>query len=164
MKTSYQVVLLVCLLIVALVPSSIIGMHYSPGKIKDYDAIKPEFVPPNTVFAVVWPILYILQAVALWYVLRSTTKKSVVIGLSVAFGVQLVLNFLWSPMFFKGKTNNYKHALWVLMALVLAVVLMWVVFLKENTVAALMWTPYVLWLFFATLMNSRIVTKSFSVE
>ena len=177
MKAGYQALLLIGLLIATLVPSSILARFYSPSKagvatnpskIKDYEKVKPEFAPPNAVFGVVWPILYILQAVALWLVLRNSKDllngndgdKAIMIGLPILFGLQLILNYVWMVVFYQGDTKAYKDALWILVALVLFVVWIWVLLLKTNTLAAFLWTPYPLWIMFAIMMNARIVTKS----
>jgi len=177
MKAGYQALLLIGLLIATLVPSSILARFYSPSKagvatnpskINDYEKVKPAFTPPNAVFGVVWPILYILQAVALWLVLRNSKQllngsdgeKAIMIGLPILFGLQLILNYVWMVVFYQGGIKAYRDALWVLVTLMLFVVWIWVLLLKANTLAAFLWVPYLIWVPFAILMNARVVTKS----
>jgi len=168
MKTGYQALLLIGLLIVTLVPSSILARFYSPSKITDYEKVKPAFTPPNADIGVVWPILYILQTVSMWLVLRNSKRllggsdgeKAIMIGLPILFGIQLILNFVWMVVFYQGDTKAYRDALWILIVLMLFLVWIWVLLLKANTLAAFLWVPYLIWIPFAILMNSRIVTKS----
>jgi benzodiazapine receptor len=64
-----------------------------------YEALaKPSWTPPNAVFGPVWTVLYGMVAVAGWLVWRAggaANWKPL-----LAFGVQLVLNGLWSWFFF----------------------------------------------------------------
>ena len=55
------------------------------------------FNPPNWVFAPTWTILYVMIAVAGWrtYLQDETTALPMQLWLA-----QMILNFLWSPMFF----------------------------------------------------------------
>ena len=57
---------------------------------------KPPFNPPDWLFGPVWSLLYVLIAVAGWRIWardRDGTAKRI-------WSAQLVLNFLWSPVFF----------------------------------------------------------------
>ena len=58
---------------------------------------KPDFTPPNWLFAPVWTVLYVLMAIAAWRVWRVTDLKAPELFLWMA---QLTLNFLWSAIFF----------------------------------------------------------------
>ncbi len=61
---------------------------------------KPVWTPPNWVFGPIWTTLYILMGIALFLVWKEgLSKKFVKIGIFV-FAVQLILNFLWSLIFF----------------------------------------------------------------
>lgn len=168
MNAGFQALLLIGLLILTLVPSSILARYYSPSKAKTYEKVKPRFTPPNAVFGTVWPILYILQAVAIWLVLRngdsmhqgSKEQLAILIGLPILFAGSLILNYVWMVVFYQGSTKAYKDALWMLLALMLFIVWIWVLLLKTCTLAAFLWTPYIVWVGYAILMSTRIVTKS----
>ena len=60
---------------------------------------KPLLNPPNFVFGPVWTILYLLMGIALYLVWTSKATKSKTIAYA-AFAAQLVLNALWSLVFF----------------------------------------------------------------
>ena len=60
---------------------------------------KPAFNPPNRVFAPVWTLLYVMIAVAGWRIfLRAPADPAMIV-----WTIALVLNFLWSPVFFGAK-------------------------------------------------------------
>src|SRR6476661_9406307 len=67
-----------------------------------FDALrKPSFMPPGWLFGVVWPILYALLGIALGRILSEPPSDQRRFAL-ILFFAQLVLNFLWSPIFFAG--------------------------------------------------------------
>ena len=65
---------------------------------------KPAFTPPNSVFAPVWITLYLLMAIAVFLVWRVGLKQSGVKLAFTVFWVQLVINILWSVIFFGLKS------------------------------------------------------------
>lgn len=126
---------------------------------------KPGFTPPNAAFPIVWTILYAVMAVSAWLVWRTPgnagDKK---VGL-IWFGIQLVLNVLWSFAFFWLHSPLYGFG--VILALIVAIVITIVYFDKVSRPAALLLMPYVLWVAFAAalnfaiwMLNSGIVTQS----
>ena len=117
--------------------------------------IKPSFNPPNWLFAPVWTLLFIMMGVAagmIWNQLenqRELVKKALLF-----FTVQLLLNALWSYLFF-GLNN-------VLLALI-EVILLWLViyetfhiFKKIDKKAAYLFIPYLIWVAFAAVLNGSI--------
>ncbi|MEM8810968.1 MAG: TspO/MBR family protein [Pseudomonadota bacterium] len=108
---------------------------------------KPWFTPPNWVFPVVWAILYVGIAFAGWLVWRETG-----FGVAVAlWGAQLVLNAVWSGLFFGMRRMDLAFAeVCTLMASVLAfIVAAWPV----SPLAALLFVPYALWVGIAAALN-----------
>jgi benzodiazapine receptor len=57
---------------------------------------KPAFTPPGWIFGPVWTVLYVLVAVTGWRVWQRDRGGSPM----KLWWTQLVLNFLWSPVFF----------------------------------------------------------------
>lgn len=111
---------------------------------------KPSFNPPNWIFGPVWTILYVLIAVAGWLV-WSRDAKGV---LMLLWTIQIILNFLWSPLFFAA--HQIGRALAVI-ALLLIVDLLFIVFAWNVVpVAAMLFIPYAAWVAFATLLNASI--------
>ena len=116
---------------------------------------KPFFTPPNWVFGPAWTLLYTILAYALWRILRLDPATPGRTGALVVFGVQLVLNALWSIVFF-GLTSP-GAALLVVFALEAGVIAMILRFRALDPVAGWINVPYALWVAFATALNIGIV-------
>jgi tryptophan-rich sensory protein len=115
---------------------------------------KPSFNPPNWLFAPVWTVLYILMGIAAgWVWGKGFHHKYVKTGL-YHFGFQLLLNALWSIVFFGLKSPFY--ALWVILALLIMLILTIRWFKVVSKVAAILLIPYLVWVCFATLLNYKI--------
>ena len=112
---------------------------------------KPDFNPPNWLFAPVWTTLYILMAVAAWRVWKVTGWKSPEMAL---WGVQLALNFLWTPLFFGA--HLLLVALVEMAALWLAIAVTAVLFWRKDRIAGLLMLPYLAWVSFAFALNFAI--------
>ena len=116
------------------------------------DLIKPALNPPAWVFGPVWTTLYLLMGVSLWLVWKSTAKdKSKAIWL---FAIQLVLNAVWSPIFFG--VQSLGNALAIIVLLWAAIVLTILLFKKISRTAACLLLPYILWVSFAAYLNYAI--------
>ena len=76
-----------------------LGGLAAAGARDTYDALDlPPFAPPGWLFGPVWSVLYVLIAVAGWLVWREVgLDRSIAV-----YAVQLVLNALWTPIFFAG--------------------------------------------------------------
>ena len=112
--------------------------------------IKPELTPPSIVFQIVWPILYLLMAIS--FVIVLATNSSLKPFAITIFVTQLILNFLWSPVFFI--MGRIKPALFISILLLLSVLFMVIVFFKISKIAGVLQIPYLLWLIFATFLNA----------
>lgn len=114
---------------------------------------KPAFNPPSWVFAPVWTILYFMMGVALFQVWRAEPSKARSWGLWV-FGLQLILNALWSWLFFGWQKLPWAFAEIVILDLaILATIL---VFRKVKKSAAWLLAPYLAWCLFASLLTFSI--------
>lgn len=118
--------------------------------------VKPFFNPPAWVFAPVWTILYILMGLSFAIVWSNTNVKNEknIKKAMLLFGIQLVLNALWSILFF-GLCNPFLAFIEIL--------LLWLLifetikaFGKIDTLAAKLLYPYLAWVSFATLLNGSI--------
>lgn len=110
---------------------------------------KPFFNPPSWIFAPVWTILYLLMGISLY--LAWNTKK---ISLKW-FWIQLVLNSLWSILFFGLK--NPTLALLGITLLWLAIIMTIKSFWRYNKTASWLLLPYLAWVTFASILNLSIV-------
>lgn len=113
---------------------------------------KPSFNPPNAIFGPVWTLLYILMGIALYLVIIKNKKVKPAV---VFFIIQLILNSLWSIIFFGLK--NPTGALMEIMVLWLAIIVTIFYFWKISRAAAYLLLPYLAWVSFASVLNYFIV-------
>lgn len=140
--------LAVSLVVVALVAA--LGGFASADAASDYGRLaQPDWAPPSNVFGPAWTVLYLLMAVAAWLVWRAHPRWSN--PAIIAYGVQLALNLLWSPLFFGLGWRG--TALADIILLDIAVVVTIALFWKVNRIAAAMLLPYLGWVLFATALN-----------
>ena len=118
--------------------------------------VKPSFNPPNTIFPVVWTILYIVMAVAAWLVWRTSADKASRRTALIAWFVQLALNVAWSFAFFGA--HSPLAGLIVIVALLIAIVVTILAFRRIDGLAALLLVPYLAWVAFATVLNAAILS------
>jgi len=113
---------------------------------------KPFFTPPSWVFGPAWTTLYLLMGIALFLIWKSDhpSKKTAL----WVFGIQLVLNGIWSPAFF-GLESPILGLVVILPLWILIVVCIKVFFPIHKTASYLM-VPYLLWVSFATALNAGI--------
>lgn len=115
---------------------------------------KPSFNPPSWIFAPVWTTLFVLIGISLYMVWnKGLQDKKVKISLFI-FGVQLVLNVLWSFLFFGLHSPFY--AFLEIVILWAAIVLTIVNFFKVSRTAGLLLLPYIFWVSFAAILNFSI--------
>lgn len=112
---------------------------------------KPELAPPNWVFAPVWTVLYLLMGLAAYLVWRHAAHRRLGKEALAVFGLQLVLNVLWSALFFGLRSPGL--ALVEIVVLWSAIVWSMLLFSKVSRAAALLLAPYLLWVTFAAYLN-----------
>ena len=116
---------------------------------------KPIFNPPNWVFAPVWTMLFIIMGIAagmVWNKLESN-KELVKKGL-LFFTIQLLLNALWSYLFFG--LNNILLALIEIILLWLIIYETYYIFKQIDKRAGYLLIPYLAWVGFATILTGSI--------
>lgn len=103
---------------------------------------QPDWAPPAWLFGPVWTLLYLMMAVAAWRVARAGRSPALMVYL-----VQLVLNALWSWLFFSWHMGAAAFAcivvLWLLIGATIAL------FRRIDRVAAALLLPYIAWVSFA---------------
>ncbi|RZN41110.1 MAG: tryptophan-rich sensory protein [Methanophagales archaeon ANME-1-THS] len=116
---------------------------------------KPFFTPPNWLFAPVWLTLYTLMGIALFLIWRQGFHSPQVKIAGAIFGIQLVLNTLWSIAFFGFQSP---------LAGLIVIILLWVAiavtiktFLPLSKPAGVLLIPYILWVSLAAALNVAIV-------
>ncbi|MFA5294607.1 MAG: TspO/MBR family protein [Methanoregulaceae archaeon] len=116
--------------------------------------VKPAFNPPSWVFAPAWTTLYILMGIALFLVIMEGRKGSDVRIPLVLFGIQLVLNAIWSFAFF-GLESPLAGVIVILLLWVFIAATM-VTFYPVRKLATVLLIPYILWVSFASVLNYSI--------
>lgn len=131
---------------------SLIGNAFTQPSLDWYATLeKPGFTPSNSIFPIVWTILFALMAVSAWLVWRAPAEGSDKRTALTWFGIQLGLNVLWSFAFFQMQSPIAGLAviLWLLVAIVMTMVF----FDRVSRIAALLLLPYLLWVGFAAGLN-----------
>jgi len=111
---------------------------------------KPWWTPPGWLFPIAWSIMYALMSAAAFLVWTFAPPGEGTVPLLV-YGLQLVLNGLWSPAFFGTRRMGLGYL--VVVALWVAVLATVVLFFGINYWAGLMMLPYLLWVTVASFLN-----------
>lgn len=149
-RGNYGIALVVCL--IATFAAAAFGATYMPGAW--YAGLtKPPLNPPNWIFGPVWTTLYFLMAVAATLVWGKVGFENAKGELSL-FAVQLVLNGMWSMLFFGMQRPDL--ALVDIVALLAMIVATLVSFYRVTPLAGLLLVPYLMWVSFATYLNGAI--------
>ena len=123
------------------------------------DADKAFWTPPNALFGPVWTVLYTLMSVAAWLVWRQPTSPAR--SRALAFYIaQLVLNAIWTPVFFGLYPLIGPPALWTALVIIAAldvmVLLTMLRFWRVRRLAAVLLIPYWAWVLYATTLNAAL--------
>ncbi len=115
---------------------------------------KPSFTPPNWLFSPVWTFLFLLMGVSAFLIWRMGSKKKGVRTALAIFILQLLLNIMWSVLFFG--LESIFGGLAGIAILWLAILLTIIRFCKLSKMAGLLLLPYILWVSFASVLNFSI--------
>ena len=127
------------------------GAIFKPGAW--YDALrKPTWTPPNWAFPVVWTVLFVMIAIAGWLAWRTAGWDGSA-ALSI-YGAQLVLNALWSALFFGLRRPDLALAEVALLWLSIAATIL--AFARIDLAAAWLMAPYLMWVSVAAALNHAI--------
>ncbi len=136
--------------------AGIIGSLFTVPSLESWYStlVRPELSPPNWVFGPVWTTLFALMGIAAFLVWKKgLNRKEVRVALGVFVG-QLVLNTMWSIIFF-----NLQSPLWAFIDLILlwiAIVATMILFYRISKPAMWLLLPYILWVSFAGYLNYMI--------
>jgi len=131
--------------------AGIIGSFFTINSVNTWYTTldKPFFNPPSWLFGPVWTILYLMMGISLYV---AWEKKKVDLKW---FWIQLLLNSLWSILFFGLKNPSLAF---------LEIILLWGAifmtirsFWKNKRTSAYLLIPYLFWVTFATILNLSIV-------
>ena len=129
-----------------------VGSMFNPGDWYS-SLVKPSWNPPGSVFAPVWTVLYILMGTAAWLVWKKAGFASAKVPF-VLFFIQLVLNGLWSYLFFGAQQPMIAFfeiiVLWTMILFTL------IGFWRISPRAGVLLIPYLCWVGFASALNYQL--------
>jgi len=159
--------------------AGIIGSVFTASAISGWYATlqKPALNPPNWIFAPVWITLYALMGISLYLVWKNGWKvqnhilekkqkawnhlserfwtgswqKENVIAI---FGIQILLNILWTFIFFELKFPIL--AFFEILMLWVAIIYTIINFYRISKISAYLLLPYIIWVSFAAYLNYAI--------
>ncbi len=133
--------------------AGIIGSFFTTPSIPGWYAAltKPPFNPPNWVFAPVWTVLYALMGIAAYLVYEKGLRRKEIRKALAVFAGQLLLNTLWSIVFF-GAHMILGAAVLIIFLWGMIAAIIWL-FSRISRAAACLLVPYIVWVSFATVLN-----------
>jgi tryptophan-rich sensory protein len=168
---SIRYIILFIPLIIGMTIGAIYGKKWNEDKYKNLK--KPEYNPPNYVFGIVWPILYLLIGGIYSYALYdskcipdSISKCAKIIYYKdfkywIIPTLALIFNFLYIPVFF-GENGLFNGFVIIILSLIFAILTL-IQFITQNNYykytkifAIIALVPYILWLSFATYLSYNI--------
>jgi len=170
MKNIYKFIISIILCQLA----GVVGSVFTTPAINTWYATlkKPSFTPPGSFIGAVWVILFFLMGISLYLVWSKNWQAAVTTPTQKAwnrfseklwsgnwreenavliFSLQLILNILWSIIFFGLKLPNW--AFFELIALWFAILYTIANFYRISKSAAYLLVPYILWVTFAGFLN-----------
>lgn len=115
---------------------------------------KPSFNPPNSIFAPVWTILYIMMGISAGLVWAKGLHHIWVKTALYHFGFQLLYNAMWSIVFFGLREPFWGFLVIITLLILIVLTIRW--FYVVSKPAAFLLIPYFLWVCFATALNYKI--------
>ena len=113
---------------------------------------KPNFNPPDWIFAPVWTTLYLMMTIAIWKFWHSKNRDMNTVYI---YFIHLIFNTTWSIVFFVF--HKMVLALAVLIALIFLIIILLLRFRRVNMVSFYMMIPYLLWCCFALILNLNLI-------
>lgn len=137
--------------------AGIFGSLFTIEAVPDWYATltKPAFTPPSWVFGPVWISLYFLMGISLYIVWTSESKTKTRKVFFIVFGIQLILNALWSLLFFGLKSPSLGLVDIILLDIM---VIITIIYAKSiSKFAAILLIPYLVWIIIASILNFAIL-------
>lgn len=147
---SKQIVGLVVWLVVCFVAAAIGGAATIQAGPFYAQLVRPTWAPPASIFGPVWTVLYALMGIAAWLVWRATDSRAIRVPIAL-FLVQLMLNALWSWLFFRWHRGALAFADILLLGVLIVATL--IAFWRIRRLAGALLIPYLSWVIFASALN-----------
>ena len=138
-----------CIFLFACMAAGLTGSLFPPGQWYS-ELNKPIWTPPNWVFPIAWPILYLCMSYS-----GATLASIDGAGSALAlWALQIALNTLWTPVFFG--LENIKVGLIVIFLLLISVAMCSYVFWMYSFISGILFLPYLVWVTFAAALNMAV--------
>ncbi len=133
--------------------AGVIGSVFTTPAIPTWYAtlVKPSFTPPNWIFSPVWISLYLLMGISAFLVWRRGIENPQVNLALRFFIIQLVLNSIWSVLFFGLRSPLLGFIEIVLLWIFILLTVFY--FFRVSKTAGILLLPYLLWVSFAAALN-----------
>ena len=140
---------LIISILIPLITGGLAGLLTSKSMVIYKHLNLPQLSPPGFIFPIVWTILYILIGMGAYFIIisDSSTRTEAL----RTYALQLVLNFLWTIVFFNMR--NFFLAFIILIALWALIIKMIITFKEIKPLAGYLQIPYLLWVTFAGYLN-----------
>lgn len=116
--------------------------------------IKPVLNPPDWIFAPVWSVLYLMIFASFVIFVAKGNLEAKILPLT-CFSAQMILNFIWSPVFFNY--HDIKSAFIIICMMWLFILLTIIFFYKHSKISSILLIPYFLWVSFALYLNFELL-------
>ncbi|MEI7463450.1 MAG: TspO/MBR family protein [Candidatus Taylorbacteria bacterium] len=136
--------------------AGIVSSYFSKPSLDSWyqTLVQPDIAPPSWIFAPVWTALFALMGIALFFVWKSNADKASKKTAIQVFSAQLLLNIMWSILFFG--LQSPRGALVEILSLWLIIVATMIAFFRISRTTMYLLIPYILWVSFAAYLNFSI--------
>jgi tryptophan-rich sensory protein len=136
--------------------AGVIGTVWTISNIPTWYAYlhKPPFSPPNWLFGPVWLTLYTCMGIAAYLIWRKYQFGKKAQDFWRNFWIQLILNALWTPVFFGLHAIGFAY--WIIIAMDFFIYQTMRTAYSKSPAAAYLLLPYFAWVTFASLLNFAI--------
>ncbi|MFY7842512.1 MAG: TspO/MBR family protein [Rhabdochlamydiaceae bacterium] len=111
---------------------------------------KSPLTPPNSIFPLVWSILYVILAICGWK-LWMDSKEHDIMTAKILYIIQLGLNWSWTPLFFQYHLTGISLLVLVMMDLLTSLIIFFIY--PRIKILAFLMLPYLIWILLATYLN-----------
>lgn len=122
------------------------------GSMNTYDTLKKSLLtPPDIVFPIVWTILYVLMGLASYRIYMNNKAGKKDYNGYFYYLIQLLVNFLWSIVFFNLRLYGISFIL--IVVLLVLIIITTIKFFKVDKIAGSLMLPYIIWVTFASYLT-----------
>lgn len=129
-----------------IIVGSIVGL-LTKNYIDYTDLVRPPLSPPKLLFPIMWSIIYIILGISYYLYKKNISDNEI----NFVYYLQLIVNYLWSFIFFVWKLRFFA-IIWIILLLILVIVL-YKKYYNKYKISAYLLIPYIIWCIFATYLT-----------